>query len=89
MAALVGASPIVFSAQGATALMVYLLGALLFVVFSVDYVAMSRHITNAGGFVAYIAQDLGTRTATAGAALAILFYGTLQSALWSQFWVFA
>ena len=89
MAALVGASPIVFSAQGATAPFVYLLAALLFAVFSIGYVAMSRHITNAGGFVAYIAQGLGTRVATAGAALAILFYGTLQSALWSQFSVFA
>lgn len=89
MAALVGASPIVFSAQGATAPFVYLLAALLFAVFSIGYVAMSRHITNAGGFVAYIAQGLGARVATAGAALAILFYGTLQSALWSQFSVFA
>jgi amino acid transporter len=89
MAALVGASPIVFSAQGATAPFVYLLAALLFAVFSIGYVAMSRHITNAGGFVAYIAQGLGARAATAGAALAILFYGTLQSALWSQFSVFA
>lgn len=89
MAALVGASPIVFSAQGATAPFVYLLAALLFAVFSIGYVAMSRHITNAGGFVAYIAQGLGARVATSGAALAILFYGTLQSALWSQFSVFA
>ena len=89
MAALVGASPIVFSAQGPTAPMVYLLAALLFAVFSVGYVAMSRHITNAGGFVAYIARGLGCRVATAAAALAILFYGTLQAALWSQFSVFA
>lgn len=89
MAALVGASPIVFSAQGATAPFVYLLAALLFAVFSIGYVAMSRHITNAGGFVAYIAQGLGARAATAAAALAILCYGTLQSALWSQFSVFA
>ncbi|MCF6386720.1 APC family permease [Mycobacterium sp. MBM] len=89
MAALVGASPIVFSAQGPTAPMVYLLAALLFAVFSVGYVAMSRHITNAGGFVAYIARGLGPKVATAAAALAILFYGTLQAALWSQFSVFA
>ncbi|OPX10272.1 amino acid permease [Mycobacterium sp. AT1] len=89
MAAIVGASPIVFSVQGPTTPMVYLLAALLFAVFSVGYVAMSRHITNAGGFVAYMAQGLGARVATAGAALAILFYGTLQAALWSQFSVFA
>ncbi|MFW0794868.1 APC family permease [Gordonia sp. CPCC 205515] len=89
MAAIVGASPIVFSANGVTAPLVYLLAALLFAVFSVGYVAMSRHITNAGGFVAYIARGLGVRAATAAAGLAILAYTALQAALWSQFSVFA
>jgi amino acid transporter len=89
MAAVIGASPVVFSANGATAPLVYLLAAALFVIFSSGYVAMSRHIRNAGGFVAYIAQGLGARVATAGAGLAILFYGSLQAALWSQFSVFA
>jgi amino acid transporter len=89
MAAIVGASPVVFSAIGVTAPLTYLLAALLFALFSVGYVAMSRHIRNAGGFVAYVAQGLGTRMATAAAALAILTYTALQSALWSQFSVFA
>jgi amino acid transporter len=89
MAAIVGASPVVFSAIGAAAPLTYLLAALLFAVFSVGYVAMSRHIRNAGGFVAYVAQGLGTRMATAAAALAMLTYTALQSALWSQFSVFA
>lgn len=89
MAAIVGASPIVFSANGVTAPLVYLSAALLFAVFSVGYVAMSRHITNAGGFVAYIARGLGVRAATAAAGLAILAYTALQAALWSQFSVFA
>ncbi|RZL63801.1 MAG: amino acid permease, partial [Rhodococcus sp. (in: high G+C Gram-positive bacteria)] len=89
MAAIIGASPVVFSANGATAPLVYLLAAALFVIFSSGYVAMSRHVRNAGGFVAYIAQGLGARIATAGAGLAILFYGSLQAALWSQFSVFA
>ena len=89
MAAIVGASPIVFSANGVAAPATYLLAALLFVVFSVGYVAMSRHITNAGGFVAYIAQGFGARVATAAAGLAILTYTALQAALWSQFSVFA
>ena len=89
MAAIVGASPIVFSANGVAAPATYLLAALLFVVFSVGYVAMSRHITNAGGFVAYNAQGFGARVATAAAGLAILTYTALQAALWSQFSVFA
>ncbi len=89
MAAIVGASPVVFSANGVTAPLIYLLAALLFAIFSVGYVAMSKHITNAGGFVAYIARGLGVRAATAGAGLAILTYTALQAALWSQFSVFA
>lgn len=89
MAAIVGASPVVFSANGISAPLTYLVAALLFTVFSVGYVAMSRHITNAGGFVAYIARGLGVRTATAAAALAVLTYTALQAALWSQFSVFA
>jgi amino acid transporter len=89
MAAIVGASPIVFSVNGVSAPATYLLAALLFALFAVGYVAMSRHITNAGGFVAYIAQGFGARVATAAAGMAILAYMTLQAALWSQFSVFA
>ena len=89
MAAIVGASPIIFSANGVAAPATYLLAALLFVVFAIGYVAMSRHITNAGGFVPYIAQGFGARLATAAAGLAILAYTALQAALWSQFSVFA
>lgn len=89
MAAIVGASPVVFSANGVTAPLIYFLAALLFALFSVGYVAMSRHITNAGGFVAYIARGLGVRAATAAAGMAILAYTALQAALWSQFSVFA
>ncbi|QYB01940.1 APC family permease [Rhodococcus sp. USK10] len=89
MAAIVGASPVVFSVNGVAAPATYLLAALLFVVFSVGYVTMSRHITNAGGFVAYIAQGFGPRLATAAAGLAILAYTALQAALWSQYSVFA
>lgn len=89
MAAIVGASPIVFSTIGVAGPLVYLLAAALFVVFSVGYVTMSRHLSNAGGFVAYIARGLGSRTATAAAGLAVLTYTALQAALWSQFSVFA
>ncbi|MGQ4599821.1 amino acid permease [Nocardia sp. R6R-6] len=89
MAAVVGASPVVFAANGVAAPATYLLAALLFAVFSVGYVAMSRHIANAGGFVAYVAQGIGPRVATATAGVAVLAYIALQAALWSQFSVFA
>ena len=89
MAAVVGASPVLFSASGAGTPVIYVIAALLVALFSVGYLRMSRYITNAGGFVAYIAKGLGIRWASAGAGLAVLCYLTLQIGLWSQYGVFA
>ena len=89
MAAVVGGAPVVFAANGASAPATYVLAGLLFAVFSVGYVAMSRHIANAGGFVAYIARGLGPRAATAAAGMAIVCYLTLLCALWSLYGVIA
>jgi len=68
------ASPVVFAVHGAATPATFVLAGLLFAVFAVGYVAMSRHMSNAGGFVAYIARGLGTRAATAAAAVTLLFY---------------
>ena len=48
-----------------------MLAGLLFAVFSVGYVTMSRHLSNAGGFVAYIARGLGVRAGTAAAVSSV------------------
>ncbi|QJY49985.1 APC family permease [Pseudonocardia broussonetiae] len=88
MAAVVGASGVLFSAVGPATPLVYVLAALMIALFAVGYLRMSRHITNAGGFVAYIAKGLGNRWASGGAGLAVLTYLTLQVGLWSQFGVF-
>ena len=89
MAAVVGASPVLFSASGAGTPIIYVIAALLVALFSVGYLRMSQHITNAGGFVAYMAKGLGNRWATGGAGIAILTYLSLQVGLWSQFGTFA
>ncbi|MGY1631105.1 APC family permease [Geodermatophilus sp. SYSU D01186] len=89
MAAVVGASPVLFSATGPGTPVIYALAALLIALFAVGYLRMSHHITNAGGFVAYIAKGLGNVWATGGAGLALLTYLALQVGLWSQFGVFA
>jgi amino acid transporter len=89
MAAIVGGSPVVFAASGAGTPAVFILAALLFAVFSVGYVTMSRHISNAGGFVAYIARGLGPRAGAAAAGVTILCYIALMCGLWSQYGVFA
>lgn len=89
MAAVVGASPVLFAASGPGTPVIYSIAALLVALFSVGYLRMSHHITNAGGFVAYIAKGLDNKWATAGAGIAILTYLSLQIGLWSQFGVFA
>lgn len=89
MAALVGASPVIFASVGPAAPLVYVIAALMIALFSVGYLRMSRYITNAGGFVAYIAKGLGNSWASAGAGLAVLCYLSLQIGLWSQYGVFA
>lgn len=89
MAAIVGGSPVVFAAAGPGTPAVFILAALLFAVFSVGYVTMSRYISNAGGFVTYIARGLGPRAGAAAAGATVLCYVTLMCALWSQYGVFA
>lgn len=89
MAALVGASPVIFSSVGAATPVVYTIAALMIALFAVGYLRMSRYLTNAGGFVAYISKGLNRRWASGGAGLAVLCYLTLQIGLWSQYSVFA
>jgi amino acid transporter len=89
MAAFVGASPVLFSILGPGVPLVYVLVALVIALFAVGYLKMSRHITSAGGFVAYISRGLGRNAATGAAGIVIVTYLALQIGLWSQFGVFA
>ncbi|MFS0893391.1 APC family permease [Microbacterium sp. 179-I 3D3 NHS] len=89
MAAFVGASPVVFSIVGPGAPAVYVIVAAVIAIFAIGYLKMSRHITNAGGFVAYIARGLGSRAATGAAGIVVVTYLALQIGLVAQFGVFA
>lgn len=88
LAGVAGASPVVFASNGAAAPATFVLAGALFAVFSVGYVAMSRGMTNAGGYVAYVARGLGSLPAAAIAYVCVLAYTTFQVAMWSQFGVF-
>ena len=46
--------------------------------FAVGYVAMARHVKNAGAFYAYAARGLGGRMGGASALIAILSYNAMQ-----------
>lgn len=68
------ATPVIFAVHGSATPASYVIAGILFAVFSVGYVAMSRHMVNAGGFVAYVAKAMGPTAATATAAVTLLFY---------------
>lgn len=58
---------------------------MILLLFSVGYVAMSRHIKNAGAFYAFTAQGLGGRMGGAAALIAILSYNAMQVGLLGLF----
>jgi amino acid transporter len=62
--------------------------AIVLALFSFGYVAMSRHITNAGAFYSYIAQGLGRPLGVGGALVALLAYNLLQVGLYGAFGAF-
>lgn len=55
----------------------YLIAALVLGLFAVGYASMSRHVTNAGAFFAYITVGLGRRLGMAGGLVAVLSYNVL------------
>lgn len=52
----------------------YLLAGCVLALFAIGYAAMSRHMTNAGAFFAYITVGLGRRFGMAGGLVAVLAY---------------
>lgn len=63
----------------------FILVAVVLCVFSVGYVAMSRHISNAGAFYAFISRGLGREAGVAGALIALVAYNLLQVGLYGMF----
>ena len=60
----------------------FYLVAVVLAVFSVGFVAMSRHIRNAGAFYAYIARGLGRPAGVGAASIALVAYNLLQVGLY-------
>ena len=77
-----GAMPLAFLlGNGAGIPATFLLMTLIMLAFSAGYVAMSRHVTNAGAFYAYAARGLGGRMAGAVAIIALVAYNAMQFGL--------
>jgi amino acid transporter len=60
----------------------FLAMALLLALFSIGYVAMSRHITNAGAFYTYVTHGLGRPAGVGAAWMALFAYNALQVGLY-------
>lgn len=83
LSTLVGGSPVAFAVHGGSTPASFLIAGLIYGLFSAGYVAMSRHMVNAGGFVAYVARAFGPKAATATAGITLLFYLSSLIAFWA------
>lgn len=66
--------PVIFAIQGAATPAMFVITGIIYALFAAGYVAMSRHMVNAGGFVAYIDRAFGKRAASAMSYVTVLFY---------------
>ncbi|GGQ61893.1 APC family permease [Couchioplanes azureus] len=74
-----GVVPTGLAVTGLTAISIaFLAVAVVLAVFAVGYVAMARHIANAGAFYAYIAQGLGRPPGVGAAWVALVAYNSFQ-----------
>lgn len=89
LAATLGASPLVFGATGAGGPGAYLLATIVLLLFAVGYATMSRHMTSAGGFAAYISRGIGKPWGISAAFVALLTYNCMLAGIFGQFGVFA
>lgn len=71
---LAGFLPMVFVMGGTISPVGYLVGGLVYLLFSVGFVAMSRRVTDAGAFYAYIKAGLGDKIGSGSALVAYVGY---------------
>jgi amino acid transporter len=89
LTAVVGASPAAFAfGNGPGVPGAFVLAGLLYLVFSVGFTAMSRHVGGAGAFYTYIAQGIGKPAGVGGAMMALVTYSAVQIAVYALFGVF-
>ena len=75
-----------FAVSGVLGLpLAYLIVAVVLAVFAAGYVAMSRHITNAGAFYTYVTHGLGRIPGVAASFVALIAYNAMQIGLYGLF----
>jgi amino acid transporter len=81
-----GVIPSAYATTGLTGIAAaFIVVAVVLGVFVPGYMAMTRHITNAGAFYAFIARGLGRPLGVAAALMALLAYSMLQVGLYGAF----
>ena len=77
-----GAMPLAFLLGNGTGVpLTFILLTLVMLAFAAGYVAMSRHVTNAGAFYAYAARGIGGEVGGAVAITAVVAYNAMQIGL--------
>src|SRR5690606_14506252 len=77
-----GAMPLAFLLGNGTGIpLTFLLLTLVMLAFAAGYVAMSRHVKNAGAFYAYAARGIGGHAGGAVAITAMVAYNAMQFGL--------
>ena len=83
---IIGAISAIYAIIGNTAVPVaYLVTAGILSIFTVGFVAMSRHIVNSGAFYAYISHGLGRLAGVGAAFVALPAYALMQIGLFGLF----
>ncbi|GAA2146488.1 APC family permease [Actinomadura napierensis] len=81
-----GGLPTSFAVTGVVGIpLLYVVLAVLLAVFTGGYAAMSRSVTNAGAFYAYITRGLGRIAGVGAAFVALISYNTMQIGLYGLF----
>ncbi|MFC4464596.1 APC family permease [Streptomyces xiangluensis] len=65
----------------------YLLVGAMIGLFSVGFIAMSRHVTDAGAFYAYVSRGLGKPLGVGASQIAILCYSAVQAGMYGLYGV--
>ncbi|MGW3953941.1 APC family permease [Streptomyces sp. NPDC004752] len=81
-----GAAPIsVATGNGSGTPAAYVLAGIVVLLFSIGFVAMGRHVVDAGAFYTYIGTGLGRTAGAASASVALFSYCVIQAAIYGLY----
>ncbi|KND41908.1 amino acid permease [Streptomyces stelliscabiei] len=81
-----GAAPVAIAiGNGPGVPAMYVVAGVVVLLFSVGYVAMGRHVVDAGAFYSYVGKGLGGTAAAGSAGVALLAYHAIQAAVYGLF----